>query len=195
MASLNQESLDVIFNNAHTEHGFTADAVSDETLKAIYDSLKWGPTAFNCSPLRIYFVKSKEEKEKLSKCLAPGNVAQTMAAPVTAIIGYDAEWLAKMGELSPNYDVKPIFEANPSWVEPTMVRNGTLQGAYFIIAARAHGLGCGPMSGFDNGAVDSAFFEGTAIKSNFLVNIGTPDTTARYPRAPRLAFEDACKIL
>lgn len=153
------------------------------------------PTAFNCNPLRVRFVRSTEAKDKLEKTLMAGNVAQTRAAPVTAILCVDNEWLSKMDTLSPNYDVKPIFSNNAEAAKGTGDLNARIQAGYFILTARALGLNCGPMSGFDNAAVDAAFLEGTGLSSVVLVNLGTGIPENRYPRAPRLSFEDACKIL
>lgn len=192
---LNQTALDQLFLEAHTLNAWQDREVTDELLHSLYDTLRMGPTAANSCPLRIVFVKSKAAKEKLSPLLAEGNRAKTMAAPVTAIIGYDLKFYEKMDKLFPNapgarswydYDEKVAFT--------NAFRGGTLQGAYLIIAARALGLDCGPMGGFDNAKVDELFFAGTNIKSNFLCNLGYGDPKGIYPRNPRLSFDEACSI-
>ena len=194
MPALNQQSLDVIFNEARTHSAWQDKSVGDELLQQIYDTMKWGPTSSNCCPARIVFVKSAAAKEKLKPCLAGPNVEKTMKAPVTAIIAHDMEFYKKLPVLSPHNNAISWFEGKPDYIASTAFRNGTLQGAYFIIAARALGLDCGPMSGFDNAKVDEAFFAGTAWKSNFICNIGYGDATKLYPRAVRLGFDEACKI-
>ncbi|MDO9126932.1 MAG: malonic semialdehyde reductase, partial [Parvibaculum sp.] len=160
------------------------------------DLMKWGPTSANCSPARIVFVKSSEAKEKLAPALSEGNLKKTMAAPVTAILGYDVEFYERLPELFPHApDAKTWFNWSKEWAEQTAFRNGSLQGAYFMIAARSLGLDCGPMSGFDMKKVDDAFFAGTTVKVNFLCNLGHGDPSALFGRSPRLPFEEACKIL
>lgn len=196
MTMLGNEALDTIFRKARTQNAWKDEPVSDATLKELYDLMKWGPTSANCSPARIVFVKSKEAKEKLAPALSEGNLKKTMAAPVTAIIGYDVEFYERLPELFPHEPAaKTWFNWSAEWAEMTAFRNGSLQGAYFMIAARALGLDCGPMSGFDMKKVDEAFFGGTTIKSNFLCNLGHGDPSALFPRSPRLAFDDACKII
>ena len=189
------EALEQIFTKARTHSAWSAQPVSDELLKQIYDLMKWGPTSANSSPARIAFVKTKEAKEKLLPCLAPGNVEKTRSAPVTAIIAHDLEFYEKLPRLFPHTDARSWFVGNKPLIDSTAFRNGSLQGAYLIIAARALGLDCGPMSGFDNAKVDAAFFEGTTWKSNFLCNLGFGDPSALHPRAPRLEFNEACRIL
>ena len=157
--------------------------------------MKWGPTSANSSPARIVFVKSKEAKEKLLPCMAEGNVEKTKAAPVTAIVAQDMEFYEKLPKLFPFADARAWFAGNKPLIESTAFRNSSLQGAYLIIAARSLGLDCGPMSGFDNAKVDAAFFQGTTWKSNFVCNLGYGDSSKLYPRAPRLDFNEACKIL
>ena len=193
--SLPQEALEQIFTKARTHSVWLSERVSDELLIEIYDLMKWGPTSANCSPARILFVKSKEAKEKLLACMAPGNVEKTQAAPVTAIIAQDMEFYEKLPKLFPFADARSWFAGNKPLIESTAFRNSSLQGAYFIIAARSLGLDCGPMSGFDNAKVDAAFFEGTSWKSNFICNLGYGDPEKLRPRAPRLEFSEACKIL
>ena len=155
-----------------------------------------GPTSANMCPMRVIFVKSKAAKEKLKPALSAGNVDKTMAAPVTAIIGMDVHFYEKLPELFPHVDAKAWFKDLPETVlEYMALRNGSLQGAYLMLAARALGLDCGPMSGFDNAKVDAAFFAGTTVKSNFLCNLGHGDTTKLHPRSPRLSFDEACQIV
>ncbi len=193
---LGDEALDIIFRQARTHNGWTDEPVSDETLKQLYDLMKWGPTSANCSPTRIVFVKSKEAKEKLAPALSEGNLKKTMAAPVTAILGYDVEFYERLPELFPHApDAKTWFNWSKEWAEQTAFRNGSLQGAYFMIAARSLGLDCGPMSGFDMKKVDDAFFAGTTVKVNFLCNLGHGDPSALFGRSPRLPFEEVCKIV
>jgi nitroreductase len=164
-------------------------------LMAIYDLMRWGPTSANNSPARILFLTTPEAKDRLKPHLSEGNRAKTMNAPVTAIIGYDVDFPDHLPRLFPhNQDAKNWFK-DPVLREATAFRNGTLQGAYFIIAARAVGLDCGPMSGFDNAGVDKEFFAGTNIKSNFICSLGYGDPSGLFPRSPRLAFDEACKIL
>jgi 3-hydroxypropanoate dehydrogenase len=193
---VNDESLDVIFRNARTHSYWRDEPVDDGLLRRVYDLAKLGPTSANMSPMRIIFVKSRQSKEKLKPALAEGNVEKTMKAPVTAIIGMDIHFYELLPRLFPHTDARSWFKDMPEDVlEYTALRNSSLQGAYFILAARALGLDCGPMSGFDNAKVDKAFFAGTTIKSNFLCNLGHGDATKLYPRAPRLPFEEACQIV
>jgi 3-hydroxypropanoate dehydrogenase len=187
-------ALDQIFRNARTHNAWLDRPVSDETLDELYDLLKWGPTSLNCSPLRIVFVKSAAAKERLKPALSAGNVDKTMAAPVTAIVAYDLEFYEKLPLLFPKMDARSLFVGKPAHAETTAFRNGTLQGGYLILAARALGLDCGPMSGFDNAKVDAAFFPSGKVKSNFLVNLAYGDPTKLYPRGPRLAFGEVCNI-
>jgi 3-hydroxypropanoate dehydrogenase len=193
--SLPQEALELIFTKARTHSAWSPDPVSDELLVQIYDLMKYGPTSANSSPARIAFVKSKEAKEKLLACLAPGNVDKTKAAPVTAIIAQDLEFYEKLPKLFPYADARSWFAGNIPFIESTAFRNSSLQGAYFIIAARSLGLDCGPMSGFDNAKVDAAFFGGTTWKSNFLCNFGHGDPSVLHPRSPRLDFNEVCEVL
>ena len=193
--SLSQQALEQIFIGARTYSGWTPEPVGDELLHQIYELMKWGPTSANCCPARILFVKSEEMKAKLLPCLAPGNVEKTKTAPVTAIVAQDLEFYEKLPKLYPHADARAWFAGNKPFAETTAFRNGSLQGAYFIIAARALGLDCGPMSGFDNAKVDAAFFPGAAWKSNFICNLGYGDPSGLHPRSPRLDFSEACKIL
>ena len=186
-------ALDQLFRTARTYNAFTGE-VSDETLQQLYGLLKFGPTEANTTPARIVFVKSDEAKAKLGPALSEGNY-KTMAAPCVAIVGYDMRFYDKLPVLFPHTDAKPWFEhrdeANLAWVAN---RNSSLQTAYLILAARALGLDCGPMSGFDNAKVDAAFFAGTSIRSNFLVNLGQGDPASIFDRSPRLGFDEACRV-
>ena len=193
--SLSEEALEQILTKARTHSGWLPEPVSDELLGEIYNLMKWGPTSANSSPARIVFVKSPEAKDKLLPCMAEGNVEKTKTAPVTAIIAQDMEFYEKLPKLFPFADARSWFAGNKPFIESTAFRNSSLQGAYFIIAARSLGLDCGPMSGFDNAKVDEAFFQGTCWKSNFICNLGYGDSSKLRPRAPRLEFNEACKIL
>lgn len=192
---LNQSALDQIFFAAHTHNAWQDKPVEDALLHRLHDILRMGPTSANSCPARIVFVKSQAAKEKLSPALSEGNRAKTMAAPVTAIIAYDLHFYEKLGKLFPNApDARSWFDRDEQVAYTNAFRGGTLQGAYLIIAARALGLDCGPMSGFDNAKVDELFFAGTHIKSNFLCNLGYGDPKGVFPRNPRLDFDEACSI-
>lgn len=192
---LDPTALDVIFRKARTHRAWDGRPVSDETLHAIYELMKWGPTTSNSCPARIVFVKTPAAKERLRPALDAGNIAQTMAAPVTAIMAFDLEFYEKMPLLAPNSNGRSWFVNEPAEsLRTTALRNGSLQGAYMIVAARALGLDCGPMSGFDNAKVDATFFAGTPVRSNFLCNLGYGDPSNLRPRAPRLSFDEACTI-
>lgn len=194
--TLNDESLDLIFRHARTHNQWTDKPVDDAVLRAVYDLARMGPTSANCCPMRIVFVRSKEAKEKLRPCLDKGNVDKTMAAPATAIIGMDLKFYDRLPELFPHTDARSWFKDLPEEVlKEIALRNSSLQGAYFIIAARAMGLDCGPMSGFDQARVNATFFAGTSIRSNFLINLGHGDASQLHPRSPRLKFDDACSII
>ena len=193
---LSDEGQDLLFRNARTHNAWLDRPVDDALLKQVYDLAKMGPTSANMCPMRIVFVKSKEAKEKLRPALDAGNVAKTMAAPVTAVLAMDIYFYEKLPKLFPHADAKAWFKDLPEDVlEYTALRNSSLQGAYFMLAARALGLDCGPMSGFDNAKVDVAFFAGTTVKSNFLCNLGFGDASKLHPRSPRLTFEEACKVV
>lgn len=193
---LSDAALDQLFRQARTQNAWEDKPVSEAQLHALYELMKWAPTSANCSPARIVFVQSDEAKRKLEPALSDGNRAKTMKAPVTAIIATDFAFYEKLPYLFPHTDAKAWFVGNETLIETTGFRNGTLQGGYFILAARSIGLDCGPMSGFDNAKVDAAFFTGTKIKSNFLVALGhgDPDPKVLFPRSPRLAFDEACRI-
>ena len=208
--TLTEEALNLLFREARTHNGWQDKPVSDELLRQVFDLMKWGPTSANTSPARFIFLRSKGAKERLRPALAPGNVEKTMAAPVTMIVAYDLKFYEKLPKLFPHSPgMRDLFAQNPQLVEVTARRNSSLQGGYFILAARALGLDCGPMSGFDNAKVDEGFFstgrecaggeyeffpEGH-VKSNFLCNLGYGDPSKLFPRSPRLAFEEACKVL
>jgi 3-hydroxypropanoate dehydrogenase len=191
---IDQATAQLLFSHARTHNGFTAQAVSDAQLRQLYDLLKWGPTSANCSPARFVFVRSGAAKEKLLACMSPGNVDKTRQAPVTAIIGMDMEFYEKLPQLFPHTDARSWFAGKPAHIEATAFRNSSLQGGYFILAARAVGLDCGPMSGFDADKLNATFFAGTAVKANFVCNLGQGDASKLFPRSPRLAFEEACKL-
>ncbi|MDO8207986.1 MAG: malonic semialdehyde reductase [Gallionella sp.] len=192
---LDDRSLDTLFRTARTHSVWLDKPVSDDLLVQIYDLMKWAPTSANSSPARIIFVKSASAKQRLLSAMIPGNVDKTRTAPVTAIIAQDHEFYNKLPHLFPHADARSWFAGNQSLIDTTAFRNATLQGAYLMLAARALGLDAGPMSGFDNDKVDQEFFSGTHIKSNFLINLGYGDASGLFPRSPRLAFEDAAKIL
>ena len=194
-SALPADALDQLFRAART-HNELGGEVSDELLRQLYDLLKWGPTTANSCPARFVFVKSAEAKAKLGPALDEGNYKKTMAAPVTVIVAYDMAFFEKMPYLFPHTDAKGWFDTKPETaIETIYLRNGSLQGAYLLLAARALGLDCGPMSGFDNAKVDAAFFAGTSWKSNFLVNLGYGDPAKLFPRSPRLAFDEAARIV
>jgi 3-hydroxypropanoate dehydrogenase len=207
---LSEDGLDLLFREARTHSHWLDKPVSEETLRELYDLLKWGPTSMNCCPARILFLRTAEAKQRLLPALASGNVEKTMSAPVTAIIGYDYNFYEHLPKLFPAYaSARDMFANSPEVAEPTARRNGTLQGAYLILAARALGLDCGPMSGFDNAKVDEEFFGACTeldpneqefftvghIRSNFLCNLGYADHAKVYSRGPRLDFDEVCKIL
>ncbi|PIR32370.1 MAG: malonic semialdehyde reductase [Alphaproteobacteria bacterium CG11_big_fil_rev_8_21_14_0_20_44_7] len=194
MTEINQQALDVIFNDARTHSAWLEKDVPDELLQKAYDLAKIAPTSANCQPMRIVFVKSDEAKARLKPHLAEGNVEKTMQAPVCAIIAHDMEFYNELPWLFPHADAKSWFEGNEEAIKQTAFRNGSLQGAYFILACRAVGLDCGPMSGFNNDGVDAEFLDGTKWKSNFLINIGYGDSSKLHPRSPRPDFNKFCKI-
>jgi 3-hydroxypropanoate dehydrogenase len=192
---LHDGALDQLFRSARTQYGFTGAAVSDEDLRAIFDLMKWGPTSANCSPARFLFLRTQSAKERLRPALSSGNLTKTMLAPVTVIVAYDPKFYDYLPRLFPHTDAKPWFTSNPELAQETAFRNGTLQGAYFIMAARALGFGVGPMSGFDNAKVDAEFLADRGWKSNFLVNLGHGDPAAEKPRGPRFWFDESCLLL
>jgi 3-hydroxypropanoate dehydrogenase len=192
-AALSDAALDQLFRTARTYNAFSGE-VSDETLHRLYDLLKWAPTSANMSPARFVFVKSKAAKARLEPALSEGNHDKTMTAPVTVIVGFDEDFHEKLPYLFPHTDAKAWFDGPRDGRREAAFRNGSLQGAYLILAARALGLDTGPMSGFDNAMVDDVFFKGTAIKSNFLVNLGQGDPGSIFARSPRLGFDEAARI-
>lgn len=187
--------LDRIFRVARTHRSWRDEPVSDVVLQAAYELARLAPTSGNCCPMRAVFVKSPAAKERLRPALDEGNVRQTMAAPVTAIIAYDLNFVEHLPRLYPYADARGWYAGKPALIQATAFRNGSLQGAYFILAARSVGLDCGPMSGFNNAKVDAEFFPDGQIKSNFLCNLGYGDGANIKPRAPRLEFDEACSVL
>jgi 3-hydroxypropanoate dehydrogenase len=183
-----------LFDHARTQNGFTPEPVPEATLRRIWELAKWGPTSANSSPARIVFVVSPAAKERLLACMTPGNLEKTRQAPVSAIIGMDMAFHEKLPQLFPHADAKPWFAGKPDLIAATAMRNSSLQGGYFILAARALGLDCGPMSGFDAAKVDAAFWAGTPVRTNFICNLGHGDPGTLYSRSPRLSFEEACRI-
>lgn len=192
--TLSAEALAQLFSAARTHNAWQPREVGDAQLHAIYDAMKWAPTSANCSPVRIVFVKSAHAKARLAPAMAEGNRAKTLSAPVTAIVGSDYAFHEKLPYLFPHADAKSWFDGNQPMIDTTAFRNASLQGAYLILAARALGLDCGPMSGFDHAKVDAEFFAGTSVRSNFLINLGYGDASGLHPRSPRLSFDEACLI-
>ena len=196
ISRLDENGLDLLFRGARSHNGWQDRPVSNDQLKSLYDVFGYGPTANNGQPARILFLRSTDAKARLRPALAPGNVAKADAAPVVAVIGFDTRYYENFDTLFPhNPEYKAKFAENPAAAETAAFRNGSLQGAFFILAARALGLDTGPMSGFDNATVDAAFFAGTSVRSNFLCAIGYGDETALFERLPRLEFEQVCTIL
>ena len=193
--ALDDAALNILFREARSYNRWAAETVSDATLHQLYELLKFGPTSLNTTPARFVFVKSAEGKTKLVACLSPGNVVKVEQAPVTVIIAMDEKFYEKLPILFPQRPGAANMFKDEAFAQVTMMRNATLQGAYLILAARALGLDCGPMSGFDNAKVDAAFFAGTPLKSNFLCALGTGTTELLYPRNPRLPFDEVCKIV
>ncbi|HEY2558289.1 MAG TPA: malonic semialdehyde reductase [Caldimonas sp.] len=188
---INTEQL---FDNARTHNGFTSEPVTDEQLRSLYELMKWGPTSANSSPARIIFVRSPAAKAKLLACVSPGNFDKTRVAPVTAILGIDYAFYEKLPFLFPHADARSWFIGKKEFADTTAFRNASLQGGYFILAARAIGLDCGPMSGFDHARMDEAFWAGTTVRTNFICNLGRGDPSKLFGRSPRLSFEEACRI-
>jgi 3-hydroxypropanoate dehydrogenase len=193
--TLDAAALDAIFREARTQNAWTDRPVTDEDLHAIFDLMKFGPTSANCSPARFVFLRSQEAKEKLKPALSAGNTAKTMAAPVVAIVAYDPKFYDQLPKLFPHADARAWFAGSAALAEETAFRNSSLQGAYFIVAARALGIDTGAMSGFDKAKVDAAFFADSGFKSNFLCNLGHGDPAGLFPRSPRFDFAEACSIL
>jgi 3-hydroxypropanoate dehydrogenase len=193
---LDSNALDLILREARTHYRWRDVDVTDEMLRQLYELMKMGPTSANCSPARIVFVRSKAARERLAPALSQGNFEKVMTAPVVAIIGYDTKFYDRMSYLFPHApDARSWFTASEAYAHETAFRNASLQGAYLIIAARALGLDTGPLSGFDAERVDAEFFAGTAVKTNFLCNLGYGDSSKVFGRLPRLAFDDVCQVL
>ena len=190
-----EEALDRLFREARTYNGWLDRPVSEDLLHEVYDLAKMGPTSANLTPARFVFLTTSEAKERLIPALAPGNVEKSGTAPVVAIIAYDTEFYEQAPRLFPHMDMRPLFMGNPELSAETAFRNGSLQGAYFILAARSLGLDCGPMSGFDAVKVNAEFFPDGKWKANFLCNLGYGDPSKLFPRNPRLDFEEACVVL
>jgi len=196
MAKIDSSAMRQLFQDARTYSYWQEDkTIGDDVLKELHELLALPPTSANCSPGRFVFVRSPEAKARLKPALMEGNADKTMKAPVTAIIGYDMRFHDHLPQLYPPTDAKSWFEGNEPLIKETAFRNGTLQGAYLMLAARALGLDCGPMSGFDNDLVDKEFFAGTTYRSNFLCNLGYGNADRVYPRSPRFNFDEACQIL
>jgi 3-hydroxypropanoate dehydrogenase len=192
-AAISPAAIDLLFREARTHNKFTSEPIPDETLRELYDILKYGPTSANSSPARFVFIRTPEGKQKLAPALSSGNLEKTLAAPVTVIVAYDPKFYEHLPNLFPhNPDAKTWFTSSDSLAATTAFRNGTLQGAYLMLAARSLGLDVGAMSGFDNAKVDEAFLAQKGWRSNFLCNLGHGDPEGLFPRSPRLAFEDAC---
>jgi 3-hydroxypropanoate dehydrogenase len=193
--SIPREAIQQLFSAARSHHHWQNTPVSDAVLETVYNLAKWGPTSVNSVPMRILFIKSEGAKEKLYPALLGSNIEQVKTAPVTAVIAWDTAFYEHLPRLFPAFDARSLFADNPPAAESTAFRNSSLQGAYFMLAARATGLDIGPMSGFDNAKVDAAFFTGTTWKSNFLCNLGYADHTKVFPRGQRLDFAEACKVI
>jgi 3-hydroxypropanoate dehydrogenase len=195
---IDESALDALFREARSHNGWLPRPVHDDTLRALYGLAKWGPTSVNGAPMRVQFVRSEAAREKLRECLYPGNVDKTMSAPVTAVIGYDLAFHRRLPQLfahDPSAATAFEGEAHAEHAHATAFRNATLQAAYLMLAARALGLDCGPMSGFDSQAADRLFWAGTTVRTNFLCNLGHGDARKLYPRLPRLAFDEACRLI
>jgi 3-hydroxypropanoate dehydrogenase len=190
-----QITIEQLFTAARTQNGYRPTPVADETLRQLYDLVKWGPTAANSTPARFVFVRSEEAKARLLACVSHGNVQKVREAPVTAVIGMDMAFYDKLPQLFPHTDARSWFVGHPLKIEHTAFRNSSLQGGYFILAARALGLDCGPMSGFDAAKMDAAFWAGTTVKTNFICTLGEGDPSKVLARSPRLSFEEACRLV
>lgn len=184
-----------LFTDARSQNGYLPTPVPDSLLGQLYDLLKWGPTSANCSPARFAFVRSDAGRAKLAACMAPANAPKVLSAPVSAVIGMDMAFYDKLPQLFPHTDARAWFVGKPDLIDATAMRNSSLQGAYLIMAARALGLGCGPMSGFDAARVDAEFWAGTTVRSNFVCTLGYGDASKVFARSPRLAFDEACRLL
>ena len=187
-------STEQLFTEARTQNGYHPDPVPDDTLRALYELMKWGPTAANSCPARLIFVRSPQAKDKLLACVSPGNVNKVREAPVTVIVGMDLDFHDQLPKLFPHVDARAWFANDAAKRAESAFRNSSLQGGYMILAARALGLDCGPMSGFDPAKVDAAFWAGTSVKTNFICSLGRGDPSKVFQRNPRLAFGEACQL-
>jgi len=194
-SALESLALDQLFRNARSTHAFSPEEVTDTTLQALYDLLKWGPTAFNAQPGRYVFIRSQQAKARLAPALSAGNRDKTLAAPVTVIVAYDNRFFEHLPTQFPGHDAKPLFVNDAALAQSTAVRNGSLQGAYLLVAARALGLAVGPMSGFDTEKVNREFFADTSYHANFLANLGYPGAGVSRPRGPRLDFSQVAEVI
>lgn len=193
---LDDRALDIVFRNARTHNEWLDDPVTDDDLRAIFDAMKFGPTTANSWPARFVFLRSRESRGKLAPHLSEGNREKTLRAPICAIVAYDLEFYERLDRLFPHDPTaRSWFAGKEEHVRVTALRNGSLQGAYFIVAARSLGFDCGPMSGFDNDGVDAAFFAGSGWRSNFLCNLGHGDASKLFPRNPRPGFDEVCRIV
>lgn len=188
-------STDQLFTNARSQNGYLDQPVADDTLRQLYELMKWGPTAANSGPARLAFVRSAEAKARLLACMSAGNVPKVQQAPVTVIVGMDLAFHHQLPKLFPHVDARAWFEGKPALIETSALRNSSLQGGYLIMAARALGLDCGPMSGFDAAKVDEAFWTGTSVRTNFVCTLGRGDPSKVFARNPRLSFDEACRLL
>jgi len=187
-------STEQLFTAARTQNGYRPDAVPDGTLRQLYDLMKWGPTAANSSPARLIFVRSPEAKDKLLACVSPGNVNKVREAPVTVIVGMDIDFHDQLPQLFPHVDARAWFANDAAKRAESAMRNSSLQGGYMILAARALGLDCGPMSGFDPAKMDAAFWTGSSVKTNFICALGHGEPAKVLQRHPRLSFDEACRL-
>ena len=196
MTTIDQTTIATLFTEARTHNVWQDRDVSEETLRELYNLMHFGPTSMNCQPARILFLTTDEAKERLKPALMPGNQEKTMKAPVVAVLGFDTEFYEHLPRMfAHNKDAKSLFEGKPDFIHSTAFRNSSIQGGYLILAARALGLDAGPMSGFNNAAVDEAFFPDGKVKSNFLCNLGYGDTSALFPRGDRFSFDEVCKVM
>lgn len=189
-----QLSTEQLFTEARTQNGYLDTPIADDTLRQLYELMKWGPTSANCSPARLIFVRGAEARAKLLACVDAGNVAKVREAPVTVIIGMDMAFHDKLPQLFPHTDARAWFAGKDAKIAETAFRNGSLQGGYLILAARALGLDCGPMSGFDAAKLDAAFWAGSTVKTNFICALGQGDPSKLFARSPRLSFDEACRM-
>ena len=188
-------STEQLFTEARTQNAYLPTAVPDSLLQRLYELLKWGPTSANCSPARFAFVRTAQAKDRLAACMAPGNAPKVLQAPVTAVIGMDMAFFDKLPVLFPHTDARAWFVGKQELIDATAFRNSSLQGGYLMLAARALGLGCGPMSGFDAAKVDAEFWAGSTVRTNFVCTLGHGDASKLLPRSPRLAFDEACTLV